>query len=103
MTADGSLDYCNGCAVMGSRRINLPEGWSEGDPLPLGLTVHQTPRERANGNKPFAFIGDPAHHLAFAIHKNGALRVELPVLVSDRPAYNFPLKTEQGVDQMVDF
>ena len=63
MTADGSLDYCNGCAVMGSRRINLPEGWSEGDPLPLGLTVHQTPRERANGNKPFAFIGDPARQV----------------------------------------
>lgn len=51
------LDWCVGCETPVNEEINLPEDWKEGDPLPEGLTIHGTPRERHKGIAPFAFRG----------------------------------------------
>jgi hypothetical protein len=55
MPAEASLDFCRGCETPENERVNLPEDWKAGDPLPEGLTVHYTSREGG----PFAFLGNP--------------------------------------------
>jgi hypothetical protein len=57
MTVDQSLDWCTGCETSVADEVNLPVNWKEGDPLPEGLTIHGTARERAAGRAPFAFRG----------------------------------------------
>jgi hypothetical protein len=53
---DRYKDHCAACDTPEAYRINLPEGWQEGDPLPEGLAVHSTLRDPRR----FSFRGDPA-------------------------------------------
>lgn len=48
-------DWCEGCTVLETKRVNLPEHFKEGDTPPDNLTVHATKRDPRR----FAFIGDP--------------------------------------------
>ena len=49
-----SADHCTGCDIPSERRVNLPEGWEPGQPMPDNLTIHSTQRDPRR----FAFIGN---------------------------------------------
>lgn len=54
-TAEQSSNWCAGCAsAPEDKQVNLPAGWTEGQPVPEGLTIHST----ANDRRRFAFIGE---------------------------------------------
>jgi hypothetical protein len=35
-----NLDWCSGCDVPLNKRVNLPDGWVEGDLILEGVTIH---------------------------------------------------------------
>jgi hypothetical protein len=54
-------DHCSGCDIPEDQRVNLPEGWQQGDTVPHGLTLHRTLRDLSA----FVFIGDPERQRRF--------------------------------------
>jgi hypothetical protein len=61
-------DWCDGCAsAPEAQQVNLPEGWTEGDQLPRGLTLHWTVRDP----RTFAFIGCKARQQRHYFTKDG--------------------------------
>lgn len=52
-------DGCSGCDIPEAQRVNLPEGWTEGDPVPENITRHRGASDWLK--PPFSFIGAPIY------------------------------------------
>lgn len=63
-----NIDHCIGCETPENERINLPENWNPGDPIPHSVTIHSSDRDPRR----FVFRGDPNRgdriYFAYAPH-----------------------------------
>jgi hypothetical protein len=68
-----NLDWCSGCDVPLNKRVNLPDGWVEGDLILEGVTIH-TERVRDDTGfelrRRFAFVGDPLKGVHATLDRN---------------------------------